>query len=153
MEEIKNDIESGMMISEILKYLPHRHPFLLIDRIIKIDKTNSAAGYKNISNNEPYLKRNSAQKLIFPETLIIESMSQIGAVAILSRPIYKGKIMLFAGIDEFKIYRQVFPGDSLVTQVQQVYLKNNLGKMKAVSKVQEELAAEGFLSFAIADSV
>ncbi len=138
---------------EMIKYLPHRYPFLFVDRIIEMQEGNSITGYKNISSNEPYLKENFQQKLFFPETLIIESMSQVGVVGILSQPQYQGKIMLFAGIDDFKIYRQVFPGDCLVTQVKQVYFKNNLGKMKAVAKIGEELAAEGFFSFAVVDSI
>lgn len=137
----------------IMQYIPHRYPFLYVDQILEREGTDYAIGVKNVSQNDPYLHREPGQKARLPESILVECMSQVGAVATLSLPEHRGKIMLFACVDDVKIHSPVYAGDSLITRVERVFLKSGIGKMRAVAKVDDKLVAEGLLSFALADGV
>jgi 3-hydroxyacyl-[acyl-carrier-protein] dehydratase len=137
---------------EILTIVPHRYPFLFIDGILK-QKEDEIWGYKNVCHNDPYLYRFPNELPRLPETIIMECMSQVGVVGILSQPHASGKIMLFAAAENLNFFRPVYAGNRLVTRIQRVYLKGNLGKMKASSWVDDEPVAEGYFSFALVDSV
>lgn len=138
-----------MTHQEILATIPHRYPFLLIDGMLECDGDLYAIGFKNITSNEPSIYGCSPKNPRFPESLITECMAQVGAAAVLNHPENQGKIMLFAAVDNLRFYKKVFPGDRLISRVDRIFMKSNLGKMKAVAHVNDELVAEGEFSYAL----
>lgn len=138
---------------EILQIIPHRYPFLFVDGILECDENSYMVGYKNVTLNEPYIYLDSKDSPRLPESLIVECMAQVGAVAILSRPENHTKIMLFAAVEDLQIHSAVYPGAQLISHVRPVFLKGTLGKMKATAYVSNQIVAEGFFTYALADRV
>lgn len=136
-------------IEEIQKIIPHRYPFLLVDRILEMEPGKRAKGIKNVTANEPFFQGHFPGKPIMPGVLIVEALAQVGACAILSSEENKGKLALFAGIDEMRFKRQVVPGDVLTLEVEVIKLKGPVGKGRARATVNVETAAEGILMFAL----
>ncbi len=139
-------------IEEIKKILPHRYPFLLVDKILELEEGKRAVGIKNVSFNEEFFQGHFPGKAEMPGVLIVEAMAQVGACAILSAEGNLGKIALFAGIDKMRFKRQVLPGDQLQLEVELSKVKGNIGKGRAKATVDGEIAAEGELMFAIVDA-
>ncbi|PKM82434.1 MAG: 3-hydroxyacyl-[acyl-carrier-protein] dehydratase FabZ [Firmicutes bacterium HGW-Firmicutes-14] len=138
-------------INEIQKILPHRYPFLLVDRILDTEEENKIVGLKNVSANEYYFQGHFPGYPVMPGVLILEAMAQVGAVWILSKPEFEGKIALFAGIDKVRFRKQVFPGDQLRIEVEVLKLRGRIGKAKALALVDGAVAAEAELMFAISE--
>lgn len=138
-------------INEIQKILPHRYPFLLVDRIIEIEDGKKVVGLKNVSANEGFFQGHFPGYPVMPGVLIIEAMAQVGAVAILKMPEYQGKIAFFAGIDNVRFRRQVVPGDQLRIEVEMLKLRGRIGKARGVVTVDGAVAAEGEFMFAIGE--
>ncbi|KPU44628.1 3-hydroxyacyl-[acyl-carrier-protein] dehydratase FabZ [Oxobacter pfennigii] len=136
-------------INEIKKIIPHRYPFLLVDRIEEVEEGKKAVGIKNVTANEPFFQGHFPGNPIMPGVLIVEAMAQVGAVAILSMEEYKGKLAVFAGIDKVRFRKQVVPGDTLRMEVELVTLKRGIGKANAYATVDGKRACEGELMFAI----
>lgn len=136
-------------IEEIMEILPHRYPFLLIDKVEEYIPGEKAIGIKNVTMNEYFFQGHFPQKPIMPGVLIVEALAQIGAVAILSLPEFKGKLALFAGINNLKFRRPVVPGDTLRLEVEIIKRKGVIGIGKATATVNNELAVSGELTFAI----
>lgn len=136
-------------IKQIQEILPHRYPFLLVDRIISLEEGKKAVGIKNVSVNEPFFQGHFPGFPVMPGVLILEAMAQVGAVIVLKMPQFAGKIALFAGIDKVRFRRQVFPGDQLRIEVEVLKLRSAVGKSYAAAYVGEEMAAEAELMFAI----
>ena len=139
-------------INDIKNILPHRYPFLLVDRIIELEPGKRVVGLKNVTANEEYFNVHFPGYPVMPGVLIIEALAQTGAVGVLSMDEYKGKLVLFAGIDKVKFRRQVVPGDQLRLEVEVTKLRGRVGKCQAKAFVGEELAVEGELMFAVADN-
>ena len=128
-------------IEDIQKIIPHRSPFLLIDKITELDiEKGTATGYKAVSYNEPFFAGHFPQQPVMPGVLIIEALAQTGAVAVLSMEQYQGKIAFFAGIENAKFRQKVVPGDLLRLEVEMTTIKRNIGKAKAKAYVQDKLA-------------
>jgi 3-hydroxyacyl-[acyl-carrier-protein] dehydratase len=134
---------------EIQQILPHRYPFLLVDRIESIEEGQKAVGIKNVTVNEPFFQGHFPGHPVMPGVLIIEAMAQVGGVAMLKVPEFAGKIAFLAGIDNARFRRQVVPGDQLRIEVEITRLRGVIGKGKAVATVDGEPAAECELTFAI----
>ncbi len=134
---------------DIQEIIPHRYPFLLVDKITEIEYGKKATGIKNVTVNEPFFQGHFPGSPIMPGVLIVEAMAQVGAVAILGMEEHKGKLAVFAGIDGLRFRRQVVPGDTLKMEVEMLYFKRGIGKAKAEAYVDNELAASGELTFAI----
>ena len=141
-----------MELKDIQKILPHRYPFILVDKILEMEPGKRAVGIKNVSGNEPFFQGHFPGYPVMPGVLIIEAMAQVGAVAALSLPGMEGKLALFAGIDGARFRRQVLPGDQLRLEVEVLKLKGRIGKSKGVATVNGELTAEAELLFAIIEN-
>ena len=138
---------------EIQAIIPHRYPFLLVDRIIEIEYGVRAVGIKNVTMGEPYFQGHFPAYPIMPGVLIVEALAQVGAVALLGMPEHRGKIAFFAGIDGVRFKRQVKPGDQLLLKVELGKLRRGVGTGTATASVDGQLAVRGELMFAIADAL
>lgn len=137
-----------MDINEIKEILPHRYPFLLIDRVISIDG-NKIVAIKNVTANENYFQGHFPIEPVMPGVLIIEALAQTGAVAILSKDEFKGKIAYFAGIDKAKFRRKVVPGDTLRLEVELTKLRGRAGVGYGIAYVDDKKVCEGELTFMV----
>ncbi|MEG0153742.1 MAG: 3-hydroxyacyl-ACP dehydratase FabZ [Cellulosilyticaceae bacterium] len=136
-------------IDQIKELIPHRYPFLLVDRILELEEGKRAIGIKNVSVNEPFFQGHFPEYPIMPGVLIIEAMAQVGAVAMMSLDENKGKLGVFAGIDKVRFKKEVRPGDTLRMEVEMVSLRRNIGKANANAYVGEDLVCSGELMFAL----
>lgn len=133
----------------IQKIIPHRYPFLLVDRILELEEGKRGVGLKNVSANEPFFQGHFPGYPVMPGVLIMEALAQVGAVILLKMPEYAGHVALFAGLEEVRFRRQVIPGDQLRLEVELLKLKRGIGVAKGKAYVGEALAAEGTLKFAV----
>ncbi|WP_127533485.1 3-hydroxyacyl-ACP dehydratase FabZ [Paenibacillus kobensis] len=140
-----------MDINEIQQIIPHRQPFLLVDRILEVEEGVRAVGIKNVTMNEPFFAGHFPGHPVMPGVLIVEALAQVGAVAILKIEGNRGRLAFFAGIDEFRFRGQVTPGDTLRLEVEITRLKGKVGKGHAVAKVNDKVVAEGGIMFALSD--
>ena len=136
---------------EIEKLLPHRYPFLLVDRITECEPGKLAVGRKCVTANEPFFQGHFPGRKIMPGVLILEALAQTGAVALLSDEAYKGKLALFGGIRSARFRRQVVPGDVLELKCEIISMKGPAGIGKAAAFVDGETAVSAELIFALAD--
>lgn len=134
---------------EIMDIIPHRYPFLLIDTIEELEPGVRALGKKCVSMNEPYFQGHFPGNPVMPGVLIIEALAQVGAVAILSQPEWKGRTAYFAGIDKAKFRQKVMPGDVLMLEMEIIKVKGPVGMGKATATVNGKVAASAELTFAI----
>lgn len=134
---------------QIKQIIPHRYPFLLVDKITQMEPGHSAKGFKCVSVNEPFFCGHFPEYAVMPGVLIIEALAQVGAVAILTLEENRGKIALFGGIKNARFKRQVVPGDVLELECEIVRRHGPVGMGKAVARVDGEIAATAELTFAI----
>ena len=141
-----------MDIKEILQYLPHRYPFLLVDRVLEIEPGVRARALKNVTMNEPFFPGHFPHHPVMPGVLIIEAMAQAAALLSFKSSGVKpdeNSVVYFAGIDHARFKRPVVPGDQLIFEVEITQSKRNIYKYKARASVDGELAAEAELMCAI----
>ena len=136
-------------INEVMKIIPQRPPFLMIDRVESYEPGKNCIAYKNVCINEPHFQGHFPGNPIMPGVLIVEALAQAGAVAILSKEENKGKNALFGGIDKFKFKKQVVPGDVLRLEVNIIKEKGPIGVGEAIAYVNDKVAAKGELTFAV----
>jgi beta-hydroxyacyl-ACP dehydratase FabZ len=136
-------------IKGIMATLPHRYPFLMVDRIIELEPGVRAVGIKNVTANEPQFTGHWPENPVMPGVLMLEAMAQVGGMFLLSDTDSEGKTAFFAGIDAVKFRRQVIPGDQLVITAELVRRKGPMGKVAIVARVGDEVAVEGEFMFAL----
>lgn len=135
--------------NEIQKIIPHRYPFLLVDRIEEVMPGKGAIGYKNVTVNEYFFQGHFPGEMVMPGVLIIESLAQVGAVAILIEEQNRGKLAYFGGINKARFKQKVIPGDCLRLETNIIKQKGSIGIGKATASVNGKIVAEAELIFAV----
>ena len=136
-------------IKQIMDIIPHRQPFLLIDKVTEMEPGVSIKGYKNITYNEPYFAGHFPSEPVMPGVLQLEALAQLGAVAVLSLPDNKGKTAYYAGINNAKFKQKVVPGDRLDLECEIIKTKGPLGVAAVKESVNGKVACKGEISFII----
>jgi 3-hydroxyacyl-[acyl-carrier-protein] dehydratase len=144
-------VKLPLTANEIRTLIPHRYPFLLVDRIEELEPGVRAVGTKNVTQNEPFFEGHFPEYPVMPGVLIVEAMAQVGAVGVMAVEEYREKLALFAGIDKVRFRRQVVPGDVLTMEVEIERLKGRVGRGKGSAKVGAERVCEADLMFAFAE--
>lgn len=137
---------------DIQKILPHRYPFLLVDRITEMEEGKSVTGIKNVTINEPFFQGHFPGNPIMPGVLICEALAQVGAVLLLGMEENRGKLGVFTGINNFKFRKQVVPGDTLELHAELITYRHGMGKANVEAKVDGKTAAKGEMSFAVIEN-
>lgn len=136
---------------DIQNIIPHRYPFLLIDKVIEVEPGKRAVGIKNVTANEPFFQGHFPGNPIMPGVLIVEALAQTACVAGLMLEENKGKLGVFTGIESMKFRKQVVPGDTLRLEAEFLVFKMGMGKAKVIATVDGQIAAEGEIKFAMID--
>lgn len=137
---------------EIQKILPHRYPFLLIDKVIEYEPGIKAVAVKNVTVNEPFFQGHFPGYPIMPGVLIVEALAQTAGIAVATLEENKGKLGVFTGIDSIKFRAQVVPGDVLKLEASILNLKMGMAKVSVLATVDGKKAAEGEIRFAMIDT-
>jgi len=135
--------------TEIQSVIPHRYPFLLVDRIIELEPMKRAVGIKNVTINEQFFQGHFPGHPVMPGVLILEAMAQVGGVAMLYPDENRGKLAFFAGMDRVKFRKPVVPGDQLRMVAEIIKIRSGMGKLWVQAFVDEQLVAEGEFLFAL----
>jgi beta-hydroxyacyl-ACP dehydratase FabZ len=140
-------------VRAIMQIIPHRYPFLLVDRVLELEEGRRIVALKNVTFNEPFFQGHFPGNPIMPGVLVVEAMAQAGAVLLLhSRPESRGKVVYFAGIDKAKFRRPVVPGDSVRLQVEVLKLRSRTCLMRGEAYVGEQLVAEAEIFSSMGDA-
>ena len=144
-------VTQSLNIQQILKILPHRFPFLLVDRILEVEAGKRVVGIKNVSVNEPQFTGHFPERPIMPGVLMLEAMAQVSAIILLHYEQHQGKLAVLTGVDGVRFRRMVEPGDQLVMTSELLKVKGAFGRVKAECRVKDQLVAEGELMFSLVE--
>ncbi|MEH2295519.1 3-hydroxyacyl-ACP dehydratase FabZ [Nostoc sp.] len=148
--KIISEIKTSFTSEEIQELLPHRYPFLLVDKIIDYVPGKKAVGVKNVTINEPHFQGHFPGRPLMPGVLIVEAMAQVGGIVLTQMSPAEDDLFVFAGIDKVRFRRQVVPGDQLVMTLELLWVKQRrFGKMQGRAEVDGQLACEGELMFSL----
>ncbi|MBP6962877.1 MAG: 3-hydroxyacyl-ACP dehydratase FabZ [Armatimonadetes bacterium] len=138
-------------VEQIQAILPHRYPFLLVDRILEIEPGRRAVGLKSVTFNEAFFQGHFPGHPVMPGVLVLEAMAQVGGVLLLSMTGNDGKLAYFGGIDKVRFRKPVVPGDQLVTEVELVKNRGNMGRVRVTGRVDMQVVCEGEFVFALVE--
>jgi len=139
-------------VEAIREILPHRYPFLLVDRVLEVEPGVRAVGLKNVTVNEEFFQGHFPRNPIMPGVLVIESMAQVGGIMILLHEEHRGKNAYLATVENCKFRRPVKPGDTLIHEVTLLRQRGNIGKVQCIARVDDQVVAEATLMFALVDN-
>lgn len=134
---------------QIRAILPHRYPFLLVDRILELEPGKRAVGLKCVTINEEFFQGHFPGHAVMPGVLVLEAMAQVGGVLLLTMSGNEGKLAYFGGMDNVRFRKTVLPGDVLITEVELLKNRGSVGKVKVIGRVDNQVAAEGEFIFAL----
>ncbi len=140
-------------IKEIMECLPHRYPFLLVDRIVELVPEERVVGIKNVTINEPFFQGHFPGEPVMPGVLILEAMAQTGAIMLMQSPRLRGSISYLTTVDNAKFRQPVRPGDQLVMTAELTRFRSRIGKISAIAKVDDKVVAEAVMGFILAEAV
>lgn len=143
------DLTLPLDYSAIERILPHRHPFLLVDRIVEFEPDKRIVGIKNISNAEPALLHRPGELPALPPTILTEAVAQVGAILILAKPENRDKLIYFMGIDRVRYRRPVRPGDVVRIEANVIRLRSRMGMLKGEARVDGQVVLHGAMTFAL----
>jgi 3-hydroxyacyl-[acyl-carrier-protein] dehydratase len=132
--------------ADIMRILPHRYPFLLVDRVVELEPGKRIVAIKAVTANEPQFTGHFPDRPIMPGVLMVEALAQAAGIAVITLPEYRGKLGLFAGIDKCRFKRMVVPGDTLRLEATVEKLRGVFGRVRAVGTVDGEVAVEAIIS-------
>jgi len=133
----------------IERILPHRYPFLLVDRVIEFETDRRIVGIKNVSLNERYLAHPAGERPVLPPTVLTEAVAQVGAIMILAKPENREKLIYFMGIERVRFRRSVHPGDVVVIEAVVKRLRSRMGLLQGVARVDGKVVGEGTMTVAL----
>jgi 3-hydroxyacyl-[acyl-carrier-protein] dehydratase len=133
----------------IERILPHRYPFLLVDRITELEVDKRIVGIKNVSLNERYLSHTAGGSPVLPPTILTEAIAQVGAILVLAKPENRQRLPFFAGIERVRYRRSVHPGDVVVIEATVIRLRSRMGLLKGVARVNGARVVDGTMTFAL----
>ena len=143
------DIALPLDYAAIERILPHRYPFLLVDRIIEFEPDKRIVGVKNVSLNERYLTYRPGERPVLPPTILTEAIAQVGAIMILAKPENREKLPYFMGIERVRYRRPVHPGDQVIIEAIVRRLRSRMGQLRGIARVDGKVVVEGTMSFAL----
>jgi 3-hydroxyacyl-[acyl-carrier-protein] dehydratase len=143
------DLTLPLDYAAIERILPHRYPFLLVDRITEFEIDKRIVGIKNVSRNERYLSYRTDGSPVLPPTILTEAVAQVGAIMILAKPENRQRLIYFMGIDRVRYRRPVHPGDVVEIEAVVVRLRSRMGLLKGAARVDGKLVADGMMTFAL----
>jgi len=135
--------------SAIERILPHRYPFLLVDRITELQPDKRIVGIKNVSLNERFLSHQRGMRPTLPPTILTECVAQVGAILILSKPENRDKLPFFAGIERVRYRRPVYPGDVVEIEARVKRLRSRMGQLSGYARVNGQVVLDGMMTFAL----
>lgn len=136
----------------IERILPHRYPFLLVDRIVEFEEDTRIVGIKNVSLNERYLARRKGEQPVLPPSILTEAVAQVGAILILAKPENREKLIYFREVERVRYHRPVHPGDVVRIEASVVRLRSRVGQLSGVARVDSEVVLDGLMTFALGPS-
>ena len=149
MSSTRADLTLPLDYQAIERILPHRYPFLLVDRITEFEQDKRIVGIKNISLNERYLSHREGELPVMPPTILTEAVAQVGAILILSKPENRDKLIYFMGIDRVRFRKPVHPGDVVEIEARVKRLRSRMGVLVGAGRVNGEVVIDGTMTFAL----
>jgi 3-hydroxyacyl-[acyl-carrier-protein] dehydratase len=143
------EISLPLDYTAIERILPHRYPFLLVDRITEFEPDKRIVGIKNVTLNERYLARGESGDPVLPPTILTEAVAQVGAILILAKPENRQRLPFFAGIERVRYRRSVHPGDIVEIEATVRRLRSRMGVLRGIARVNGKVAVEGTMTFAL----
>lgn len=147
------DLKLPLDYAAIERILPHRYPFLLVDRITELEFDKRIVGIKNVSLNERYLSHSANGSPVLPPTILTEAIAQVGAILILAKPENRQRLPFFAGIERVRYRHPVYPGDVVIIEASVVRLRSRMGMLKGVARVDGKTVIDGTMTFALGPAI